>query len=1163
MTNRILSAIVLLLGFAFQVFGQGGATGAITGTVQDSTGAVVPAAEVKIVSGTTGNVVRTITTDSNGSFTVPLLPVGTYAIVVRAAGFAESKFLGIEVRVTETTRVTAPLQLKALKQEVEVSAEVAKVQTTNATTGRSLTGTTIRNLPLATQNFQQLLTLSAGTVSDLNRSGSLGRGDVRIEVNGQREGNNNYQIEGISASDYNVAELTTTPLPSPDAIQEFKVQTSLYDATQGRNGGGNINAILKTGTNAWHLDIFEFFRNDKLNANEFFLNREGQPKPSVKQNIFGGSAGGPLGRDGKFGYIFGNYQGTRQRSGLSAGTFVNTIVPVVPSDRSPQSLADAFFGGDTTQLDPVAVKLLNIKDNQFGGAGGGWLIPSLPQDASLGPGQARLNFSRPGKFDDNQITLNWDRGFRESKDRLSVRYFHSKFSSFLPFGAGGLTASFGAAVSPSDLNFPLDLPVRDTFASAAETHVFNPMLINEVRLGYVRIDSGIINTPLVSVSDLGIDRPNSNLDKNIYKFTLSNFQIGPAPFADITSVQNNFTLLDTLSYVRGGHGLRMGGEITHAQVNKNFPQVFNGQLFFAPGEGFSDFENFLRGAPFFSFGGSGVTDHKYRLNDFAFFAQDDFNPTRNLTLNMGLRLELFEPARDDLNHIGNLDESLARQGKNPFFFPRGVNRFKIPGLVGTSSESTFDNNFAINWAPRIGFAYDLFGHHTTSIRGGYGTFYAREDIGRIDQLSFSSPFLPVTFAAGPPGTMATLFATGGGTLPPGGVIDPAFVPVFSNFLGFVDNATGLPTTDTTQTPIFDGNSINLFGLEEPRHFNSPSTQQWNLSIERSLKGNWTLEATYIGTKGTHLRETRTPIQPFLVSPQNPLTITALDGTPFVITQNTVSNATARSRALGLAPSGFQIFANDADSNYNALQLTLAHQFSRGLYFQGAYTFSRSIDESSSDNTAFNTVFNDQTSLKATRGLSDFDRTHRWVFSYFYELPFFRKATGFRKEWLGGWAVSGISTFQSGTPFTIIDSAGMTAFTPPSPNLSTASLVPGASIQDALTSGPVETRLDAYVNVSVFQPAPVIGPDGATGFGNLGRNTYRGPFQTNWDFSLIKSFRITERQAVRFTADFFNLFNHASFASPAFVDISSPGNFGAITSTVGTPRLIQFSLRYSF
>ena len=227
--------------------------------------------------------------------------------------------------------MTAKLSTKAVQQKIEVEAEVQTVNTSDATTGQAIESDTVRALPLATQNFQQLLTLSTGAQGELNAAAQLGRGNVRIQVNGQREDNNNYLIEGISVTDYNVAELTNTPLPNPDVIGEFKVQTSLYDASQGRNGGGNINAILKSGTNTLHGDVYEFFRNTSLDANEYFLKGSGSPRPVIQQNIFGGSLGGPVGNGEKFGFFFVNYQGTRQRSGDSPGTLISTFIPYVPA----------------------------------------------------------------------------------------------------------------------------------------------------------------------------------------------------------------------------------------------------------------------------------------------------------------------------------------------------------------------------------------------------------------------------------------------------------------------------------------------------------------------------------------------------------------------------------------------------------------------------------------------------------------------------------------------------------------------------------------------------------------------------------------------------------------------------------------------------------------
>jgi len=301
-----LAAVAAVLCFSALAFAQGGATGALTGTVQDASGAVISGAKVNVINEATGQVLRQVSTDSSGTFTATLLPVGNYSLEVSAPGFATGKVSGTVLRITETTRLTAVLKVTPAKEVLEVQSQVATVETTAATTGESLGSTTITTLPLATRNFQQLLTLSAGASSDLNNASQLGRGQVYIHVNGGREDNNNYLIDGISVADYAFGELTYTPLPNPDSIQEFKVSTSLYDASQGRNGGGNINATLKSGTSSLHGDLWEYFRNTSLDAPDYFLKRV-----VIQQNIFGDDLGGPVGPKARLGYFYVNYQGTR------------------------------------------------------------------------------------------------------------------------------------------------------------------------------------------------------------------------------------------------------------------------------------------------------------------------------------------------------------------------------------------------------------------------------------------------------------------------------------------------------------------------------------------------------------------------------------------------------------------------------------------------------------------------------------------------------------------------------------------------------------------------------------------------------------------------------------------------------------------------------------
>src|SRR5581483_9953166 len=592
-----------------------------------------------------------------------------------------------------------------------------------------------------------------------------------------------------------VAQATNIPLPNPDTVQEFKTQTSLYDASQGRNSGGNVNAVLKSGTREFHGDGYEFLRNDVFNANDFFLNRSGLKKPAVKQNIFGGSLSGPIGPNGKLGFFFVNYQGTRQRSGLSPGTLISTTLPVLPIDRSDPAI-EAAFG--VTSIDPVVHNLLNFKSDQFGTSPSGYLIPSIPGIAGQ---SAPFVVSRTGRFTDDQFTSNWDKEFHGGKDKISARFFFSDSEQFLPFGAGGLQASLGGTLSTSistgDLNFPLDLPVHNRLLTLNETHLISNTVINDFRFGFNHINDSLDNvapvgslnggaTGPLTASVLGIDRPTNNVTNDIYKFTLSSFQLGPTPFANQHQNQNNYSFVDNLSWVHGSHTWRFGGEYTRVNLDKVFPQVFNGQLFFVP-TGSTDFQNFLTGTAQASFGGSGIANHEYRSNNFGFYFQDDWKARPNLTFNLGLRTEMFGAFYDNLCHIGNFDLQAADAGQNPFVYGSCANKLNVPGLTGSGNNSTERNNYSTTIGPRVGFAWDVFNDQKTSVRGGFGMYYVREDVGSVDQLSFQAPFLPIAGLGNNPGCLPAYFSanapancqSNGGNpnaLPIAGTISPNFVP---------------------------------------------------------------------------------------------------------------------------------------------------------------------------------------------------------------------------------------------------------------------------------------------------------------------------------------------------------------------------------------------------
>jgi hypothetical protein len=1070
---------------------------------------------------------------------------------------------------------------------VEVQSQVEQVNTTDATTGQSLGAQTITDLPLATRNFQQLLTLSAGASSDLNGAAQLGRGQVYIHVNGGREDNNNYLIDGITVADYAFGELTYTPLPSPDAIEEFKVSTSLYDATQGRNGGGNINATLKSGTNHFHGDLWEYFRNTDLDANDYFLG-----KVQVKQNIFGGDVGGPIGPGAKLGFFYVNIQGTRQRSGDSPGTFINTSIPYVPlQDRQSATLLATDCGVST--IDPVAFNLLNVKSNQFGAGAGGYLYPLPTNVPAATPCLTSEPFlvTDPGKFSDNQFTANWDREFRGGKDRLSERFFWSNSDTFQPFGADSYGIQTGGQPGVNNLNFPLDIPLHSRFGSITETHVFNNSLINEFRFGVNIISDKLNNQPPVTNAQVGINLPTATGvngqagDPNIYRFQFGTWAFGAYPTQLQSALSDNYTWVDTVSWTRGPHLLRFGGEIDRVAMRRSLPIADNGLIFFISGATpfGSDFQSFLAGSPLLGEGGGGLGNHDYRIPGYSWFAQDDYRVSKTLTLNLGFRNEFLGAPYDTLCHTGNTDPTLAITTGQPYVYPKCIDKFGLSGISGTLNPAGLNNEYATVWEPRIGFAYGVGGRHTTSIRGGYGIYSVREDLGAVDNLAIVPPTYPFLVGFDPgPDSLANLFAHSAafpnGIPPLGAAPTQTYVPTAAILQGFATPCS-FPNPQAC-SPSFSGNVNGLIQLAVPLHWVAGTTQQWNLTIQRELGRDWFMELGYIGTKGTRLRSTYDPDQATLATPQNPVTIPGqgcvnlqAQGLSCQIVDSTVENASARAPYIGIAPGDFEDFAPNSDSHYSALQATLAHHFGKGLYFQSAYTWSKSIDDVSTASVAFLTRVNDQTDAAASRGLSDFDRRQRFVTSGVYQLPFFSSASGFTKGALGGWEASGVMILQSGAPFTIYDPAGGTAYALASTPSSTATFSPGYSCANAPSSGGIQSRLANWVNPLAYTPDPLAKlsngtSSDATVYGNTPRNCIIGPPQKNVDFTLGKTFKLGERQDLRFRADFFNLFNHPSFALPAATSVSPivggiGGGSAPITSTVGTPRLIQFSLKYSF
>jgi hypothetical protein len=1205
----VFLVLVLALGAATFAHSQGGARGAITGTVKDTTEAVVPGATVKVISQATNVTERTLFTDTDGNFSATLLPVGTYRVEVSMSGFSTTIASDVAVRVAETTTLAIKLKIGQIAETVTVTEAQAPVRLTSPATGETIQNAS--ELPLATRNFLSLLALSTGANSELADTTALGRGQVSINVNGQRPVNNNFELEGINANDFNLPVFDNVPLPNPDTVQEFKTQTSLYDASQGRNGGGNIQVTLKSGGSHLHGNAFEYFRNNVLNANDFFLNRDGQPRPVLRQNQFGFSLGGPIPVAKDF-FFFANYQGTRAASAIANGTTINSRIPTLPADRSAANLQSIFFPNGLppsyTSLDPTALAFLNLPASKCPGFNDGQLcIPSLPGTPGL-TARGAVNLSSltrasVGTFDDNQGTLSIDKQLGTA-NKISGRFFAADFAGVRPFGTGASTLPVG-----------VDFPNTNRFLKLGWTRELSSTMVNDARFGFNRFTFNQLPEEQIMLSDVGAVRGNSAEFPAAYRVNIANaFSLGTGVNDNRGGAFNTFVWADDYSWSRGKHILRFGGEIDRYQLNRYNNFATRGSVTFGntvaglggPGVPSLDgFQNFLLGRITGTQGGSGFTNFYFRAMDAALYVQDDWKVLPRLTLNLGLRWEGLSTAHEKYNYLSNFAGlGDGQPGPISIIHPADTPRVGTPGVSDCTLVNCFDDN---NFAPRFGFAWDVLGNHKTSVRGGYGIYYQRVSNQSLLQASGGLPFQQTVSAAAltvtPQNPFPTILPISAFPLP-----TDQIVPKLVGFNG----STGAPIFNSP-----DGGPLSGFFFFPVRGFKAPYAQQWNLTVEHEIYKGWVAAAGYVGTRGVSLLGPGRPLDPSqfcsaaspCVIPSNMAArVVVPTGTPGVtqnadgsiaITQSTADNKDARVPAqyLGLANNRGFFQENGGSSSYHSLQASVSHRYANSLYFQGAYTFSKAIDNGSGstfqDELNGLAQYGDLFNLRSNRGLSDFDRTHRLMFSYEYELPFAKWAHLANSGWgklANGWSILGMTVFQSGTPFIIIDSSALTLQDtegnagPTGASSNYATLAPGASLSNILTTGSTKDRLGAYINLSAFtvggncvndQNAVVpCGSADSTGYaaiGNVGRNTFRGPFQQNWDMSFIKRTKLTEESNIEFRAEMFNIFNHAAFQSPqaagaqfgnyGIVDIA--GGDSSILATVNRPRIIQFALKFNF
>jgi hypothetical protein len=1154
--------IILAISAPSLVMAQSADTGALTGTVKDPSGSVISGALITATNTATAQT-RTMMSGADGSYRFTLLPPGKYAIKFSMDGFQTAEFPSVTINVTETAVLNCTLEIGMPSETLTVTADAEILQTTTSTLGTLVDGDVVVALPLTTRNYTQVLDLSAGVTASVADATELGKGTQKTSVNGSNPAQNNYQMDGVAinsiaslghADDQNVG--AGIGIPNPDALLEFKVQTSTFDASYGRNPGANVNVVTKSGTNSLHGTGFYFLRDTSLNANPFFYNRnrrvddpelpDDPEKPVLDQHQYGFTLGGPAVKDKLF--LFGSWQGSRQENGLSGGGRVDTELPPIPAgDRSAPGFAAAlgaancgfmnwgWTGGanvacDGSNISPVALNILNLKLPD-----GSYYFPGSGTD-----GYARRTFSIPARYEGDQFLINTDYMINPM-NTLSGRFFYTRDPQIIPMGYTNLPG-----------NPMTDFYSNHNVVGKLTTFVSN-RFTNEVRFSYQRNWGDIYDDVIdgASLDELGITKAVQDQDLPPW-ISISGGAGMFNSFRPAQSLGANYQYADQIAWSKGNHTIRAGFEYERVHYFSR-PGAYRGWFFFGT------FNDFLVGGPgniFMSItnkgdGPKGEFDHDYRQNNLSAFVQDDWKVGQNLTLNLGLRWEYNSMLNDSVGNMTSIWPDLLATVPIPPTEPTtsgpGLVGYVVPQntnpIYGTPPDGVFqvNNNNSIeghppytNFGPRIGIAWQPTSKGNLVVRGGFGMFYDRLQAYYFVRAYQESPPYAVSLSYGPFNsyTLENPFPS----LPTG-----SYPSRWSNLSCDPDgtNCTGF------------GSDLSTLFLDPD--VDVPLTYQYNVSIQYEFLRNWVLDVAYVSSHGTKLMNSYRNINlAQLATPQNPI---------HGQIANTTSNVGLRVPHIGFQPTGLGGTYFDGNSNYHSLQATVRKAYSYGLSLQASYTFSKNLTTLGAGDSSNS---NDPLDLDQQYGPTGFNRPHRFILNYQYDLPF-GTHQGVIGKLLDGWSVSGITTIQSGLPITFTDSSAGSIF---GAGGGRAQMCEGATYDSILTSGDVRDRLgglsggSGFFNRDAFCDPPTGGIySNGTGYGSSGRGIVLGPGQFNWDISLIKNTTIREGHTFQFRTEFYNAFNTPQFGNP--VAAVQDSTFGQITGTTVNPRIIQFGFKYLF
>jgi len=1094
------------------------------GTVTDPSGATIPAAKVTITN-TDNGFVRNTTSGSAGSFTAPQLGIGHYKVEVEAPGFKTYVKTGVTLNVNDTVRVDAPLTVGESKESVTVEANAVQVQADTNEVSQTVTAAMVSDLATNGRNVIQLAALVPGAASSLpdfdtpmaqtqNRS---------ISFNGQRNDHNNWLINGGEAYDRGGGGILIVS-PSQDALQEFKVITSNFEADLGQSSGGMITMATKAGTNQYHGGAWEYFRNDKLDATPFFTNLNaatGAKKPELRYNTFGFNFGGPVPKIGheKKTFFFYNQEWRR----LVKGGEINALAvprPMTTGDFS--SLATAITVPQTS--DPAMIAKFaqfgltpgqNFPNNQIPA---GLLSPAAKAVLAAGVFPGPNTASGRWFSSANQVT-----NYREETARLdhnvgnrlslmaSLLYDNGIERDPTPLWAGGTYTTAGS-----------NMKVPSWAGALRATYTISPTLLNEASFN--------LNGNNLNISDFGLyQKPAGYNVQNFFKANVDNklpaisvgnpYNISYTPgWWPWTNTWRSYQGKDDLSWSHGKHNMKFGASymFTHKwqqfQTNAGGSFNFNGN---ATGNNFADFMLGFAG----SYSEPASVDFVHISNNtFGLYALDDWRVSSRLTLNLGLRWEGLPHAYDSENTTANFYPNLYDPKQAPTFLASGALDTNGPGFATVPGVILSNVRFYLNgvglagkngippglvdnhWntiAPRIGFAYDLTGKGKTVLRAGGGLFYER--LGGNEMYNLGQNSVPFAYQSAPTNV-------------------------------YFDNpTTSYLNGQSAASPYFPANVQAI-----AQAYKIPTALQWSMGIQHQLRDNAVFGVTYVGNSNYHQSMGRN-INTLRADDPNRLAVCGktcgYTGTP--------ANANLYRQYLGFGTiSPMEMSAN---SNYNSLQASLRITAWKNLTLQSSYTWSHAFDII--DGEIFSNISN-PFNARYDYGPAGFDRRQISVTSFIYAIPAFRDSPShFMKTVLGGWEWSGIATFESGTPLSIgggNDNLGLGGGTSNRANIVAPITYP-------------KTRQQWFSTSSFVAPGPLQ-------WGTSARNSVVGPGRNNWNMALYKQFRITEAARFEFRLETFNTFNHTQWSNPS-TGVTN-GDFGQINGT-NAPRILQLGAKFLF